>query len=67
MTTRKDDMEKTELKNCPFCGSKARVFELDNYGGNFQANCLNKTCQANRGGWKNTKQAAIRAWNRRTQ
>lgn len=37
---------KTNLKPCPFCGSKAKVEENELFGGCYEASCTNLKCDA---------------------
>ena len=37
---------KTNLKPCPFCGSKAKVEENELFGGLYEASCTNLKCDA---------------------
>ena len=57
---------KTELKPCPFCGTKPHPVSADLLTRPcFYYECENKTCHAAEKGWHDTEQEAIDAWNRR--
>ena len=54
-------MNEIELRECPFCGCKARQYEGETH--NFGVTCTKCTCHIY--GYA-SKGAAKRAWNRRT-
>jgi len=56
---------KTELKPCPFCGRKPRVFKgFSNHS--YQVACPYKTCSVEpMTSWREKKENAISDWNRR--
>ena len=57
----------TELKPCPFCGSKAKIYQLFNW--NFYVACTNHECGCTLdccGYAYGTEEEAAEAWNRRT-
>lgn len=62
-------MKKTNLKPCPFCGSKARLF-FDNYSVGFGVYCLRESeglkCSAAVLAVYESEELAAEAWNRRT-
>ncbi|WP_367882762.1 Lar family restriction alleviation protein [Cloacibacillus porcorum] len=49
-----------ELKPCPFCGSKAKLYQA--YDGSY---CVQCTKCANRTLCRKTKETVIASWNRR--
>ena len=57
-----------ELKNCPFCGGKAKIFNI--YASGFIPKCLNSyyldSCNCSLGEYE-TKEQAIKAWNTRAE
>jgi Lar family restriction alleviation protein len=56
----------TELKPCPFCGTKPHPITADLHTRPcFYYECENKTCHAAEKGWHDTEQEAIDAWNTR--
>ena len=52
----------SELKPCPFCGSKAEVYEECEM---VKIRCSSYMCQASVNGWHDEVEDAIEAWNRR--
>ena len=61
-------MQKIELKPCPFCGSKARMF-FDNYSVGYGVYCLRENeglpCSAAVLAVYSDEEKAAEAWNRR--
>lgn len=58
----------TELKPCPFCGSKAVYYNSDSQGGGVEINCTNEVCPMVVKSLYiyKSKKAAARAWNTRS-
>lgn len=55
-----------KLKPCPFCGRhRAKLLSIDDEGNGFSAACFSLTCKGSSGIYE-TREEAIRAWNRRT-
>jgi Lar family restriction alleviation protein len=55
-----------ELKACPFCGGEALVINVTPYNGcNYTGVCQNLECGANIGIYSDTREEAIKAWNKR--
>lgn len=52
---------KTNLKRCPFCGSKAHT--IDDGRGNYYVECDNKDCSVF--SWVDPEDVAIKSWNTR--
>ena len=57
------DKRSDELRNCPFCGSKAHLIVLDHYR-EFYVTCGRQNCVEQKHCYKSMK-SAIEAWNRR--
>lgn len=52
----------SDLKPCPFCGSKAEVYEECEM---VKIRCSSYMCQASVNGWRDEVEDAIEAWNKR--
>ncbi len=57
-----------ELRECPFCASKARLYDFDLSNGEheFAVECLNDSCASRTGAMHPSADECIAAWNRRT-
>jgi len=57
-----------ELKSCPFCGGRVKVYRYIGSSGDYQYQvaCLRKTCPVQPlTNWADIKITAIKAWNTR--
>lgn len=59
-------MANLKLKNCPFCGSKAKIINLDDEGDDyFMVQCENEECGAGCTFGEGTKTQISKRWNNR--
>lgn len=57
----------TEVKPCPFCGSKAEIDKrYPPFGGRVLVQVCCTKCRCNSGEWRRTDKA-VEAWNRREE
>jgi hypothetical protein len=55
------------LLPCPFCGSAATLFASSDHSTAWEGGCGNDKCNINPQVWEVSKDAAIAAWNRRSE
>ena len=54
-----------EIKNCPFCGSKAKIIRFNEQEGVVTIGCTNEECDITMGKGFFSEEDAIAHWNRR--
>lgn len=54
-----------KIKPCPFCGSKAEMFEFNSEFGTISVRCTNEECDITMGKAFFTEEETIKHWNRR--